>query len=255
MSVIRTKALILRHTTDREHDRLLTLLTPSGQHRVRARGTKKSVSKLGGSLEPMTEVDINIADGRTVGLVTGSILLDRFEPLRKDVVAMTMGQWFLELVEAVTKPEQPAEEVYNMTVRSLHELADETELSVGRRWMALCRRALHLMQQEGFAPPMDICSVCHRPLPDEDCVYTSRQGFVHAAEAGESPLKLGPSTIRYLRQGTPPENERDVFSQTHKLIETLVHHTLDRPLKSERVLRTIVRMTKLPNSRSKATPR
>lgn len=248
MSVIRTKALILRHTTDREHDRLLTLLTPSGQHRVRARGTKKSVSKLGGSLEPMTEVDINIADGRTVGLVIGSILLDRFESLRQDVVAMTMGQWFLELVEAVTKPEQSAEEVYDMTVRSLHELADETGLSVGRRWMALCRRALRLMQHEGFAPPMDNCSVCHRPLSDDDCVYTSRQGFVHATEARDAPLKLSQATVRYLRRGTPPENEREVFSQTHKLIETLVHHTLDRPLKSERVLRTVIRTAKLPRT-------
>jgi hypothetical protein len=39
-----------------------------------------------------------------------------------------------------------------------------------------------------------------------------------------------------------PERERDVFSQTHKLIEFIVHHTLDRPLKSERVLRSMIRM-------------
>jgi DNA repair protein RecO len=246
MSVIRTNALILRHTTDREHDRMLTLLTPNGQVRVRARGTKKSVSKLGGSLEPMTEVDMNIADGRIVGLVTGSIVLDRFASLRRDAVGLTMGQWFLELVEAITKPEQSAEEVYRMTLQSLRALADDVDSSIGRRWMLLCRYALHILQHEGFAPPLDSCSVCHELLPEDDCAYDPRLGFVHQREAGEGALRFHSGTVRYLRDGVQPERERDVFSQTHKLIEFIVHHTLDRPLKSERVLRSMIRIAKLP---------
>jgi DNA repair protein RecO (recombination protein O) len=246
MAVIRTSALILRHTTDREHDRLLTLLTPSGQHRVRARGTKKSVSKLGGSLEPMTEVDINIADGRVIGLVTGSIILDRFETLRRDVVGMTMGQWWLELVEAVTKPEQDSSDVYTTAVTTLRTLADTVDLSIGRRWMMLCRHALLLMMHEGFAPPIDQCSVCHKPLTDDNTAYDPRLGFVHQAEAGEGSVHLATATMAFLRHEQQPDNERDAFAQAHKLMETLVHHTLDRPLKSEQVLRSVIRLAKLP---------
>lgn len=246
MAVIRTRAIILRHTTDREHDRLLTLLTPTGQHRVRARGTKKSVSKLGGSLEPMTEVDINIADGRVVGLVTGSVLVNRFAAVRADLIGLTMGQWWLELAEAVTKPEQPAESVYDLTLEALQAIGNEQERSPGRRWMSLCRRALLLLTSEGFIPPMDVCSVCHQPLPDDDVCYEPRAGFIHAREAGPDRLELSAAVVRYVRLGESPETERTVFSELHRLVESVIHHTLDRPLRSEQVLRSVIRVSKLP---------
>ncbi len=249
MSVIRTKALILRHTTDREHDRMLTILTPSkGQLRVRARGTKKSASKLGGSLEPMMEVDLSLADGRVVDLVTGSIIIYRFPLLRKDIVTMTMAQWYLELVESVTKPDQPAEELYDLIKNDLLQMEKEIGESTGQRWLLLNRRALQIMTHEGFAPRMDACSVCHLPLGEEAASYDAQQGFVHTKEAHVGALSLTDPTVSFLRDGQQPAGDRAVFRQTHELVERLIHHTLDRPLKSERVLRTVVRTTKLPKA-------
>lgn len=249
MSVIQTKALILRHTTDREHDRMLTILTPvMGQRRVRARGTKKSVSKLGGSLEPMMEVDLTLADGRVTDIVTGSVILNRFPGLRKNIVSMTMAQWFLELVESVTKPDQPAEQLYTMAKKTLAEMETEHFLSSGQQWLLLCRRALQVLIHEGFAPTMDVCSVCHRPLGETNVSYHPQQGFIHTAEAHDGSLELSSATMVFLRTGTQPENDRMAWQESHGLIELLVHHTLDRPLKSERVLRTVVRTTKLPKT-------
>lgn len=246
MAIIRTKALILRHTTDREHDRMLTILTPAkGQLRVRARGTKKSASKLGGSLEPMMEVDLSLADGRIADLVTGSIILYRFPKLRNDVVTMTMAQWLLELVESVTKPDQPTEELYATVRTFLIEMEQEQMLTAGQRWLALNRRALHIMTHEGFAPPMDSCSVCHQALGEESVSYDAQQGFLHSREARDGALHLSVAAIAFLRTGTRPDNERAVFRQIHELVERLVHQTLDRPLKSERVLRSVIRMSKL----------
>ncbi|MEK7537981.1 MAG: DNA repair protein RecO [Patescibacteria group bacterium] len=250
MSVIRTKALILRHSTDREHDRMIVVLTPKhGQMRIRARGTKKSTSKLGGSLEPLMEVDLNIADGRTTGLVTGSVVLDRFESLRRDAISLTMAQWLLELVEAVTKPEQAAEALYRLTKEALLTMGDEVEWPVGRRWLALCRRGFDVMRHEGFAPPLDTCGVCHRTLAADAAAYHPRQGFTHRSEAYPDALTLSAATVEYLRHGRQPEADRAVFRQARPLVELLVHHTLDRPLKSERVLRSVVRLEQLPNSR------
>lgn len=247
MSVVRTPALILRHTTDREHDRLLTILTPTmGQRRVRARGTKKGVSKLGGSLEPLMEVDLNLADGRAIDTVTGSVILRRFDNLRHDVVSMTMAQWLLELVEAVTKPEQPEHGLYDLVVNCLTELGEATARPAGQRWLLLCRSALLMLQHEGFVPPLDTCAVCHRPLPSDVIAYDPQQGFVHQAEAATSARHLTAATVDYVRQGTWPAHERASWQETHALIESVIHHTLDRPLKSEAVLRAVVRLSKLP---------
>lgn len=247
MAVIQSKALILRHTTDREHDRMLTILTPStGQIRVRARGTKKSISKLGGSLEPMTEVHVTLADGRVTDIVTGSIILDRFSGIRQDIVSMTMAQWFLELVESVTKPDQPAEQLYDLAKTVLSSMEQEQQLSTGQRWSLLCRRALEILIHEGFAPPMDICSVCQRALGEEGFAYHPQQGFVHLTEAHDGALELSSATVAFLRTGAESDQQRTVWQEAHSLIELLVHHTLDRPLKSERVLRTVIRTIKLP---------
>ncbi len=247
MAVIQTKALILRHTTDREHDRMLTMLIPSkGQLRVRARGTKKSVSKLGGSLEPLMEVDLTLADGRVTDLVTGSVILDRFATLRKDIITMTMAQWLLELVESITKPDQPAEELYINVIEMLHAMQQEILWPVGRQWLALCRRALDLLIHEGFAPTMGVCSVCHRPLNGNDVSYHPQQGFVHTKEAHDGAYALSTATMHFFRTGEIGTDERATFRQAHDLIERLIHHTLDRPLKSENVLRSVARIMRLP---------
>lgn len=249
MSVIQTKALILRHTTDREHDRMLTILTPAmGQRRVRARGTKKSTAKLSGSLEPMMEVDLTLADGRVTDVVTGSVITNRFPGLRRDIVSLTMAQWFLELVESVTKPDHPAEELYTVVKDTLREMETEQTLSPGQRWLWLCRCGLQILIHEGFAPPLDVCSVCHRALGTEDVAYHPQQGFVHMAEAHNGALSLSAATVGFLRDGNQPDNDRAAWQEAHALIEQLIHHTLDRPLKSERVLQTVVRTTRLPKT-------
>lgn len=248
MSLIQTKALILRHSTDREHDRVLVILTPQlGQQRVKARGTKKSVSKLGGSLEPLMEVDLTLADGRVMRVVTGSVIHNRFPTLRSDVVTMTMAQWLLELVEGITKPEQPTESLYGLVVSILTSMGQELSRPLGQQWLALCRQALDLLVHEGFVPALDRCSVCHRPLGDESVSYHPHQGFVHSPEAHDGALELAVSTMAYLQSGVIPADERAVFRQAHELIERLIHHTLDRPLKSERVLRSVARI--VPQSR------
>ena len=159
---------------------------------------------------------------------------------------MTMAQWFLELVESVTKPDQPAEELYEQVREMLLMMENEQELTSGQRWLLLNRRALQIMIHEGFAPAMDACSVCHQSLGEDAISYDAQQGFVHNKDAHDGALSLSSASTAFLRDGRQPENDRAVFRQTHELVERLVHHTLDRPLKSERVLRTVVRTTKLP---------
>lgn len=247
MSVIRTKALILRHTTDREHDRMLTILTPTmGQQRVRARGTKKSLSKLGGSLEPLMEVDLNIADGRTVGLVTGSVIRHRFEPLRKDLVSLVLAQWLMELVELVTKPDQPETGLYDLVLRELTAMIKEISWSAGRRWMANLRRAVLIMMHEGFVPSLIECANCHKPLSDADCVYHPHHGFVHRAEAPVDAVSISSAVYNYLLGYQEEIDTKQNFSELHYLVEQLIYHTLDRPLKSENIVRLTLRRNQLP---------
>src|SRR5689334_22426688 len=210
MAVIHTKALILRHSTEREHDRLLTVLTPDhGQLRVRARGTKKRTSTFAGWLDSVTDVDLSLADGRVMEQVIGSIIIEPFAILHDDLVSSVSSQWFLELVMAITKPAQPTTGLYDLVRNILVEMVTESELPLLRRWLLLLRRADELLAHEGFRPSLDVCGRCHRPL-DSDAVYEPSYGFVHRTEAMAGGYPLDQAGLHFLRSGQWPDAERPI---------------------------------------------
>lgn len=246
MAILRTTALILRHSPDREHDRVLTVLTPEhGQMRLRARGSKKSTSKLGGSLEPLTEVDLTIAEGRTVDQVIGSVIRRNFTTLRQDVISLVAAQWFLELIERVTKPGQAAPELYELVTSSLAGLAEEQAWPAGRRWLGLYRRAWEILSHEGFAPSLYSCAICHRVLTADDVHYHPGYGFIHAAEADATAWLVPTETYLYLTTNQTQVAERQTWVQLHRLLEQIMFRTLERPLASDRVLRAVMRTSTL----------
>lgn len=245
-NVFRTSALILRHSTDREQDRMLVVLTPTyGKMQIRARGTKKSVSKLGGSLEPLTEVDLTLANGRTVDVVTGSVILRRWPELRSDLVGSVSAQWLLELVERVTKPNQPEQGLYPLVGELLDDMKAELNWPFGRRWLALLRRGWLVLQHEGFTPALDRCGLCHRRLDSSEAAMDRHHGLIHRAERQTEAFDLVPQSIAYLAAGQAPGDMRQVFGQVQRMVEVVLAHVLEQPLRSDQVFRSVVRLERL----------
>ncbi len=245
MPVYSTRAIILRHTPDREHDRTLVVLTPDrGQQRIKAKGVRRSQSKLGGSLEPLMEVDLMVAEGRTMDRVTGSVILDRFAAIRTDPFAMVAAQWLLELVEAMTKPDQQEQGLYEALRQQLRSLPEEYDWTLGRRWLSCYRRAWYLIDHEGFWPAMDRCVACSRPLTGPS-VFRLGQGLLHEDEQRVGDSRVSQAARDYLLTGTEPADLRGVFQEVQHLVEQVTHQVLDRPLKSDHVLRSFVKLEQL----------
>lgn len=247
MAVLHTKALILRHVPEREHDRVLTVLTPDhGQLRIRARGTKKSVSKLGGSLEPLTEVDLSLANGRHLDQVIGSVVLQRFNGLRVDAAVIVAAQWFLELIERLTKPGQIGSGLYDLVILELNSMEKESTSTPGRLWLGLCRRAWQVLDHEGFAPAMDHCARCQKVFrADESVAYEPTRGFIHPVEGAADLIQLSPAAMAVLREGACDPADRAAFRSVYAVLQDVLHRTIDRPLNSERVLQSVVRAAAL----------
>ena len=191
------------------------------------------------------EVDLTLANGRTVDLVTGSIILDRFSPIRNEVVSLVAAQWFLELVERLTKPNHANPALYEIIRQELRAMAAEKDWSLGRRWLVLLRRAWRILDHEGFAPALDRCGRCHQTLAGPaTATYEATHGFIHQAESNQG-LNISSATRVMLQHGRVEGNERQLFSELRPIVESLIHHTLDRPLRSERVLRSVFRQARL----------
>ncbi len=247
MAVLHTKALILRHVPERDFDRVLTVLTPDhGQLRVRARGTKRSASKLGGSLEPLTEVDLSLANGRHLDQVIGSVVLQRFTNLRTDPEMIVAAQWLLELLERLTKPGQVGAGLYEVAIAQLQSLADESQATPGRLWLGLCWRAWRLLDHEGFAPAVDACGRCQKSFrPDETVSYDPARGFIHPAEGSAELITLTPTAMAVLRTGACDQADRAAWRAVYAVLQDVLHRTIDRPLNSERVLQSVIRAATL----------
>src|SRR5437867_11439325 len=86
----KTEALVLRQRRLGEADRILTLFTPTyGKMDVKARGVRKTTSRMSGHLQPLTRCMLQMAQGHLSDVVTGSETLESFQPLRADLYRLS----------------------------------------------------------------------------------------------------------------------------------------------------------------------
>lgn len=101
MSLIRTKALVLRRTNFKEADRILLLLTPEGVYSAIARGVRKEKSKLAGSIELFARSDVVLRQGKGSLFTMTSARLDvYYENIIKEYDAM---MWLYDVMKIVAQ--------------------------------------------------------------------------------------------------------------------------------------------------------
>ncbi|MFH0829117.1 MAG: DNA repair protein RecO [Candidatus Kerfeldbacteria bacterium] len=91
--------IILNRRNVGAHDRRITFFCVDGKHELRARGTQKFESKLAGSLEPLTLVEVTTVGGRSGEQVTGSTIRDSFRHLRSSVAKMAAAGLIVSSVD------------------------------------------------------------------------------------------------------------------------------------------------------------
>ncbi len=75
----RDEAIVLRTHKLGEADRIITLLTRQhGRVRAVAKGVRRTTSRFGSRLEPFTHVDLQLAEGRNLDVVTQAETLTPF---------------------------------------------------------------------------------------------------------------------------------------------------------------------------------
>jgi len=154
----KTEAIVLRAYEAGEADRLLVLLTPArGKVRAVVRGARKPKSKLGGHLEPITHVAIELAQGRSLPIITGAQVLHTFLPLKEDLVRLGQASYICELADAFAPEGEENPSLFRLLLFSLCSLAQSGEGIL--RYFEL--RLLGLM---GYGPELRVCPCCRIPL-------------------------------------------------------------------------------------------
>jgi DNA repair protein RecO (recombination protein O) len=155
----RDEAVVLRTQKLGEADRIITLLT-RGHGRVRAvaKGVRRTSSRFGARLEPFSHVDVQLAEARSLDVITQAETLQPYAGrMGADYAAYTAGTVMLETAERlVIEEKEPAVQQYLLLVGALRAICD-TGRPPAQVLDAFLLRSLAVA---GYAPTFDGCARC-----------------------------------------------------------------------------------------------
>ena len=172
--VYKTEAIILRQRRFGEADRFLTLYTPTyGKLDVKAKGVRKTTSRMSGHLQPLTRCMLALAQGHVNDVVTGCETLESFQPLRDDLERLSRALYAAELVDRMM-PER---------VHSFRPTDCSSRRCGGWRrprtpTLVLRFFEMRLVDQGGFRPELENCVGCGSALEPEENFFAPISGGV-----------------------------------------------------------------------------
>ena len=242
-----TDAIVLSRFDYGEADRILTLLTPElGKIKAIAKGIRRPTSRIGGSLEPLAELRLQLAKGRTFDVVTQVTMQHAWLGLRDDLEVTATAWYCAELVDRSLEERHAAEPLY-LLLRRAYELLD-AGMAPGRvaRWFEM-----RLCDELGVRPEVDRCVECDRLLePDDEVRWMPLLGGVlcssHAGPSfGVAGLSMDALKVlkAYQRMDVealaglrlPPAVEAEV----ERVLGDFVRHVMERDTRSRRFLEEV----------------
>lgn len=168
MTLLRDAGVVLRTYRLGEADRIVVLVTEAhGKVRAVAKGVRKTTSKWGGRLEPLSHVSLLLWQGRSeLAVVSQAEVVDHFPSVRADLERVACGLSMLEVVDQLSLEGHADPGLFRMLVGALGALADaRTDPS-----MVVPAFFLKVLAHEGTEPILDACASCGRPRDDVELV-------------------------------------------------------------------------------------
>ena len=156
----RDEAVVLRTYKLGEADRIVVLATAGrGKVRAVAKGVRKTKSKFGARLEPLSHVQLQCYEGRNLDTVTQVETVDHFRAIRDDLDRYAAAVSVLEVVDQLSMDAEVDRRRFEMLVGVLRTLAGSANPLVVPAFF------LKLLAHEGFRPEVDACVACGAPEP------------------------------------------------------------------------------------------
>jgi DNA repair protein RecO (recombination protein O) len=191
----RVEAIVLRHTDWGEADRLLWLFTREiGKVQVVAKGVRKPRSRKAGHLEPFTRVELLLARGRDLPIITQAEAKDAFLQLREDLVRVGYASYVIELLDRFTYEEGENLNLYRLLSETLSRLNNEAQPAFAIRYYEI-----RLLDLVGFRPQLFQCVNCGEVIKAEDQYFSFEKGGVFCPKCGPKEPRVRPVSLPALK--------------------------------------------------------
>ena len=170
--IYNAQGIVLKQAPIGEADRIITLYTlDMGKVRAVARGVRKTRSKLGGYLEPLTHVLVSVTSGKTLDVISGVEMLHSFRVIKEDLELVATAVYMTELVQNISEEHSANPDVFELLFNGLVWL-QETKNPI----LLIRIFEVYLLKHSGFAPELYHCVECGLDLEPGDYAYNCAKG-------------------------------------------------------------------------------
>ncbi len=231
MSLYRDSAVVLRNYKLGESDRIIVMMTSEhGKVRAVAKGIRKTKSRFGARLEPLSHIDVQLYKGRNLDIVTQVELINSSYLLHRDLDRLLQGISMLEAVDQIAIDRVPAPYLYRMLVGAINELSKHASPIV------LAAFYWKLLAAEGVTPEIERCIGCQS---DGDLVAFDLLEGGAQCRSCRTGVSITPQALELLRQilggqlnDALAKGETAATAEvTHLATQSMEHH-IERRLKS-----------------------
>lgn len=191
----RDTGVVLRTYKLRESDRIVVFHTAEhGKVRAVAKGVRKTKSKFGARLEPMSHVSLLLYRGRELDIVSQAEAVEPLSPMLSSLDRASQGLAAIEAVDQLSLEREPNPQLYRMLVGVLRTIASTpSPLNVAAFYWKL-------LANEGLRPELDQCVRCGESEPDTQFVaFDLNEGGVlcRSCRSGQA---ISPGALTILRE-------------------------------------------------------
>jgi DNA repair protein RecO (recombination protein O) len=155
VSLYRDDGIVLRTFRLGEADRIVTLMTRGrGKVRAVAKGVRRTTSRFGARLEPLSHVTMLCWQGRELDIVNQAEVVESFRVVREDLARMTKAYTLLEVVDQLAQERHANPRLFDMVLGALRVLDDNDAPLLVAAFL------LKVLALEGSAPTVDECVSC-----------------------------------------------------------------------------------------------
>jgi DNA repair protein RecO (recombination protein O) len=194
---LKTEAVVLRSFRLGEADRVLHLYTlERGRVGAVAKGIRRTKSRFGARLEPLSHVEILLHQGSgELGTVTGAELIRSHRTAREDAYRLGVGLVGLEAMLRLFGEPEPNPRAFEALTKFL-DLLDEAESRIpGRPTLdpLVLSFQLKLLWLSGYLPHLTSCAECGGAAPFVG--YSPRAGGAVCRNCAADSLALSPAGL------------------------------------------------------------
>ncbi len=163
---------MLRRFNLGEADRIITLITPDrGKLKVVARGVRRMKSKLAGHLELFSHVDLQVAIGKSLDVVTSAKLIE--SPPELDYDQLASAYLYAQMLDKLLDEDDQPQDSYLLMQMALEDLTKYGASNLGELYFKL-----RLAAVLGHQPGLEACVRCGASSPDHQYFFEASLGGI-----------------------------------------------------------------------------